>query len=98
MPRKPNVQAVFGVLVQKLYRQAQDVSTGVCRLHYVELNRYAVAGARRATTALVFLGSLRKRVVRWSLRAGECSPALKEKPHDTVTPTNARRHDRARSG
>ncbi|MEO6292182.1 MAG: hypothetical protein ABIO88_06120 [Burkholderiaceae bacterium] len=29
------MQAVCGVFVQKMYRQAQDVSTGVCRLHYV---------------------------------------------------------------
>lgn len=35
MPRKPNAQAGSSAFIQKLYRQAPDVSTEICRLHYV---------------------------------------------------------------
>ena len=31
--------AACRVFMQKMYRQRPDVSTGFCRLHYVELNR-----------------------------------------------------------
>jgi hypothetical protein len=35
MSLKPSVQAVFGRFSRMMYRQAPDVSTGFCGLHYV---------------------------------------------------------------
>ena len=48
----------------------------------VELNRWRGGWSAQIATAFLFARDLRLRALRTSLRAGECSPALKEKPHD----------------
>ncbi|KAF4531141.1 hypothetical protein B566_EDAN019172 [Ephemera danica] len=68
--------------MRRAHLDAIDHHIDVVFLGGVELNRWRGGWSAQTATAFLFARDLRSSVLRTSLRAGECSPALKEKPHD----------------